>query len=234
MQDYNHKAKWGTNAFILTELRILHVFTVGCSTFAQILLPLQTVNDLLWHHHHWMEWFRPTIQINGFSMVLGSDNHWKRWFSMVFHHWSNDGMVTYHRWSLHRSNHQIRKNLEIKFTSDTQSSILASLIPFPLAHPRWPACHQISFQRQKKDFSKVDREWTIKIAAGQVGSKCSRHLWNSLATHRAQTVIRGNAAIFNSAASNNCSVTLSILKLQKLKPRFEDILTLRNSTWLQL
>ena len=127
-----------------------------------------------------------------------------------------------------------QKKLEIKSTSDTQSSILASLIPFPLTHSRWPACHQISFQRQKNDFSKVDREWTIKIAAGQVGSKCSRHLWNSLATHRAQTVIRGNAAIFNSAASNNCSVTLSILKLQKLKPRFEDILTLRNSTWLQL
>ena len=134
----------------------------------------------------------------------------------------------------HRSNPPIGKNLEIKSTSDTQSSILASLIPFPLTHSLWPACHQISFQRQKNDFSKVDREWTIKIAAGQVGSKCSRHLWNSLATHRAQTVIRGNAAIFNSAASNNCSVTLSILKLQKLKPRFEDILTLRNSTWLQL
>ena len=47
-----------------------------------------------------MEWFRPTIEINGFSMVLGSGNHWKRWISMVFHHWSKDGMVTYHRWSL--------------------------------------------------------------------------------------------------------------------------------------
>ena len=33
-------------------------------------------------------------------MVLGSGNHWKQWFSMVFHHWSNNGMVTYHRWSL--------------------------------------------------------------------------------------------------------------------------------------
>ena len=103
MQDYNHKARRGTNAFTFTELRIVHVFTVGCLTFAQILLPLQTVNDFLWHHHHWMEWFRPTIEINGFSMVLGSGNHWKRWFSMVFHHWSNDGMVTYHRWSLPQS-----------------------------------------------------------------------------------------------------------------------------------
>ena len=33
-------------------------------------------------------------------MVLGSGNHWFRWFSMVVHHWSNDGMVTYHRRSL--------------------------------------------------------------------------------------------------------------------------------------
>ena len=84
MQDYNHKARRGTNAFTFTELRIIHVFTVGCLTFAQILLPLQTVNDFLWHHHHWMEWFWPTIEINGFSMVLGSGNHWKRRFSMVF------------------------------------------------------------------------------------------------------------------------------------------------------
>ena len=106
MQDYNHKARRGTNAFTFTELRIVHVFTVGCLTFAQILLPLQTVNDFLWHHHHWMEWFRPTIEINGFSMVLGSGNHWKRWFSMVFHHWSNDGMVTYHRWSLVHSDEE--------------------------------------------------------------------------------------------------------------------------------
>ena len=93
-------ARRGTNAFTFTELRIVHVLTVGCLTFAQILLPSQSVNDFLWHHHHWMEWFRPTIEINGFSMVLGSCNHWKRWFSMVFHHWSNDGMVAYHRRSL--------------------------------------------------------------------------------------------------------------------------------------
>ena len=52
MQDYNHMARRGTNALTFTELRIVHVFTVGCLTFAQILLPLQTVNDFLWHHHH--------------------------------------------------------------------------------------------------------------------------------------------------------------------------------------
>ena len=50
-----------------------------------------------------MEWFGATIGFNGFSMVLGSGNHWFRWFSMVVHHWSADGMVTYHRWSLIRS-----------------------------------------------------------------------------------------------------------------------------------
>ena len=85
---------------ILVLKRIVHNFTVGCFTFARILLPLQSFNYFLGHHRHRMEWFWPTIEINGFSMVLGSDNHWKRWFSMVFHHWSNDGMVTYHRWSL--------------------------------------------------------------------------------------------------------------------------------------
>ena len=47
MQDYNHMARGETNAFTVTELRIFHVFTVGCLTFAQILLPLQTVNDFL-------------------------------------------------------------------------------------------------------------------------------------------------------------------------------------------
>ena len=75
-QDYNHKARRGTNAFTFTELKIVHVFTVGCLTFAQILLPLQTVNDFLWHHHHRMEWLWATIEINGFSMVLRSENHW--------------------------------------------------------------------------------------------------------------------------------------------------------------
>ena len=42
MQDYNHKARRGTNAFTFTELRIVHVFTVGCLTFAQILLPFKS------------------------------------------------------------------------------------------------------------------------------------------------------------------------------------------------
>ena len=65
-----------------------------------ILLPLQSINDFQRYHHNWMEWFGATIGFNGFSMVLGSGNHWFRWFSMVLHHRFADGMVTYHRWSL--------------------------------------------------------------------------------------------------------------------------------------
>ena len=38
-----------------------------------------------------------TIDINGFSMVFGSPNHWFQWFSMVRDHWSNDGMVSMDR-----------------------------------------------------------------------------------------------------------------------------------------
>ena len=68
--------------------------------FDHILLPLQSFNGFQRHHHRWMEWFGTTIGFNGFSMVFESANHWFRWFSMVVHHWSNDGMVTYHRWSL--------------------------------------------------------------------------------------------------------------------------------------
>ena len=67
-----------------------------------ILLPLQNFNGFERHHHHWMEWLGATIGFNGFSMVLGSGNHWFRWFLMVVYHWSDDGMVTYHRWSLHQ------------------------------------------------------------------------------------------------------------------------------------
>ena len=65
-----------------------------------ILLPLQSFNGFQRHHHRWMEWFGTTIGFNRFSMVFESANHWFRWFSMVVHHWSSDGMVTYHRWSL--------------------------------------------------------------------------------------------------------------------------------------
>ena len=67
---------------------------------SHILLPLQNFNGFQRHHHHWMEWLGATIGFNGFFMVLGSGNHWFRWFSMVVHHWSDDGMVIYHRWSL--------------------------------------------------------------------------------------------------------------------------------------
>ena len=67
-----------------------------------ILLPSPSFNGFQRHHHHWMEWFGATIGFNGFSVDLGSRNHWFRWLTMVVHHWSNDGMVTCHRRSLNK------------------------------------------------------------------------------------------------------------------------------------
>ena len=45
--------------------------------------------------NHWDQWF-----FNGFQ----SANHWLRCFSMVANHWSNDTMVTIHRFGLQRPN----------------------------------------------------------------------------------------------------------------------------------
>ena len=95
-------------AFTTAKLSLVHNLTVDCLTFAHFLLPSHTFNDFLGHHHHWMEWLGATIDINGFSMVLRSGNHWFQWFTMVFHHWSNDGMVAYHRWSLVFENYSKR------------------------------------------------------------------------------------------------------------------------------
>ena len=47
-----------------------------------------------------MEWLRSMVKINGFSMVLRTGNYRFQWFTKVVHHWSNDGMVAYHRRSL--------------------------------------------------------------------------------------------------------------------------------------
>ena len=56
------------------------------------------ISMVFWgHHHHWMFFGTLTIDINGFSMVFGSPNHWFQWFSMVRDHWSNDGMVSMDR-----------------------------------------------------------------------------------------------------------------------------------------
>ena len=84
------------------------------------------------HHCHWMNGWKATIGINGFTMVFGLANHWNQWFCsgfwsgnhcyqwffdgfvvrqpldpmvfqwfpMVANHWSNDGMVTIHRYGL--------------------------------------------------------------------------------------------------------------------------------------
>ena len=55
-----------------------------------------------WSINHWFRWFfsLATIGLDGFAMVfslatIGLDD-----FSMVANHWSNDGMVTIHRYGL--------------------------------------------------------------------------------------------------------------------------------------
>ena len=85
--------------------------------FALWLLPLQHLKGFHTHHCHWMNGWKATIDINGFL----SGNHWYQcffngfvvrqpldpmvfqWFPMVANHWSNDGMVTIHRYGLHWS-----------------------------------------------------------------------------------------------------------------------------------
>jgi len=42
----------------------------------------------------------PTIGTNGFSMVFPLETMVFQWFPMVANHWSNDGMVTIHRYGL--------------------------------------------------------------------------------------------------------------------------------------
>ena len=43
------------------------------------------------HDHHWMFFVTLIIDINGFSIVLGSFDHWLPWFSMVRDRWLNNG-----------------------------------------------------------------------------------------------------------------------------------------------
>ena len=82
------------NIKAIIMLRLLWIiFVVGCLTFARIWLPLRSFNDFLLHHHHWMEWFEPIIEINGFCF-------WQplvTMFFMVVHHPYNNGMVIFHR-----------------------------------------------------------------------------------------------------------------------------------------
>ena len=55
-----------------------------------------------WSINHWPRWFfsLATIGLDGFAMVFGLATIGLDGFSMVANHWSNDGMVTIHRYGL--------------------------------------------------------------------------------------------------------------------------------------
>ena len=55
-----------------------------------------------WSINHWPRWFfsLATIGLDGFAMVFGLATIGLNGFSMVANHWSNDGMVTIHRYRL--------------------------------------------------------------------------------------------------------------------------------------
>ena len=56
-----------------------------------------------WSINHWPRCFfsLATIGLDGFAMVFGLATIGLDGFSMVANHWSNDGMVTIHRYGLH-------------------------------------------------------------------------------------------------------------------------------------
>ena len=58
-----------------------------------------------WSINHWPRWFfsLATIGLDGFAMVFGLATIGLNGFSMVANHWSNDGMVTIHRYGLEGS-----------------------------------------------------------------------------------------------------------------------------------
>ena len=55
-----------------------------------------------WSINHWSRWFfsLAIIGLDGFAMVFGLATIGLDGFSMVANHWSNDGMVTIHRYGL--------------------------------------------------------------------------------------------------------------------------------------
>ena len=55
-----------------------------------------------WSINHWPLWFfsLATIGLDGFAMVFGLATIGLNGFSMVANHWSNNGMVTIHRYGL--------------------------------------------------------------------------------------------------------------------------------------
>ena len=62
----------------------------------------QWFSNGFWSINHWSRWFfsLATIGLDGFAMVFGLATIGLDGFSMVANHWSNDGMVTIHRYGL--------------------------------------------------------------------------------------------------------------------------------------
>ena len=72
-----------------------------------------------WSINHWPRWFfsLAAIGLDGFAMVFGLATIGLDGFSMVANHWSNDGMVTIHRYGL------IGINMKVVFIEDTNQAI---------------------------------------------------------------------------------------------------------------
>ena len=77
--------------------------TIGTNGFSMV-FPIETMV------FQWF-WVWQTIGTNGFSMVFSLETMVFQWFPMVANHWSNDGMVTIHRYSLWSSAHKLIKKL---------------------------------------------------------------------------------------------------------------------------
>ena len=95
-----------------------------------------------WSINHWSRWFfrLATIGLDGFAMVFGLATIGLDGFSMVANHWSNDGMVTIHRYGLCQSNSNsndtafeniLLHGFQLTFFHGSGSVLDASLFPLP-------------------------------------------------------------------------------------------------------
>ena len=91
----NHRYQWflvwqtiGSDGFSM----VLVWPTIGTNGFSMV-FPLETMV------FQWF-WVWQTIGTDGFSMVFSLETMVFQWFPMVANHWSNDGMVTIHRYGL--------------------------------------------------------------------------------------------------------------------------------------
>ena len=83
-----------------------------------------------------------TIGFNGFSMVLGSFNHWFQWFSMVMDHWSKDTMVSMYRSPLLPSTNKLFYTFveSLRGELSHQSHGRSKKTKEPKSKPRMSAC----------------------------------------------------------------------------------------------